>query len=137
MMKTIEEITLVKNGIHRADEPRHFMRIKESTKRVTASLNNTLLASSNASLKLQEVEFDFYDSVYYFPREDVKMAVIVGADEYTHCPLKGDAEALNIKLDDELFEKAAWSYTRPFDHADAIKDYIVFDASRIQIVEHV
>lgn len=136
-MKTIEEITLVKNGIHRADEPRHFMRIKESTKRVTASLNNTLLASSNASLKLQEVEFDFYDPVYYFPREDVTMGAIVSTDEYTHCPLKGDAEALNIKLGDELLEKAAWRYSKPFDHARAIKDYIVFDASRVQIIEHV
>ena len=136
-MKTLEEITMIKNGVHRVDEPRHFMRIKERAKKVTASHNDTLLASSNASLKLQEAEFDFYDPVYYFPREDVKMAAIISTDKYTHCPLKGDAEALHVKLDDELLEKAAWSYTKPLDHAKAIKDYIVFDASRIQIIEHV
>ena len=136
-MKTLEEITLIKNGIHRADEPRHFMRIKERAKKVTASHKGMLLASSNRSLKLQEVEFDFYDPVYYFPREDVKMEAIISTDEYTHCPLKGDAEALHVKLVGELLEKAAWSYTKPFDDAEAIKDYVVFDASRIQIIEHV
>ena len=136
-MKTLEEITMIKNGIHRADEPRHFMRIKERTKKVTARHRGTVLASSKTSLKLQEVEFDFYDPVYYFPREDVKMAAIISTDEYTHCLLKGDAKALDVKLEDRLLEKAAWSYTKPFDHADAIKDYIAFDASRIQIIEHV
>lgn len=136
-MKSFEEVFMIKNGIHRADEPRHFMRIKGGTKKVTASHKDRLLASSYSSLKLQEVEFDFYDSVYYFPREDVKMTVIISTDEFTHCPLKGNSEALHVKLEDELLEKVAWSYTRPFGHADAIKDYIAFDASRIQIIEHV
>ena len=45
-MKKIDEVTLIKNAIHRANEPRHFMRIKKSTKRVTASHKGMLLASS-------------------------------------------------------------------------------------------
>jgi uncharacterized protein (DUF427 family) len=43
----------------------------------------------------------------------------------------------NNQVEDELLEKAARSYTKPFDGADAIKDYIAFDPSRIQIIEHV
>ena len=136
-MKKIDEVTLVKNAVHRANEPRHFMRIKKSTKRVTASHKGMLLASSNSCLKLQEIEFDFYDPTYYFPTEDVNAAAIIGTDQYTYCPLKGDAEALHIQVEDELLEKAAWSYTKPFDGADDIKDYIAFDPSRIQIIEHV
>ena len=76
-MKSTDDVTLVKNGVHRANELRHFMRIKKSTKRVTASHKGMLLASSNSSLKLQEVEFDFYDATYYFPREDVNTAAII------------------------------------------------------------
>ncbi len=65
------------------------------------------------------------------------MAAIISTDKYTHCPLKGDAEALHVKLNDEILEKAAWSYTKLIDEAYAISDYIAFDASRIQIIEHV
>ena len=136
-MKKINEVTLVKNGIHRANEPRHFMRIKKCAKRVTASHKGMLLASSDCSLKLHEVEFDFYDPTYYFPSEDVNTTAIIDTNQYTYCPLKGDAEALHVQLDDELLEKAAWSYTKPFNDADVIKGYISFDASRIQIIEHV
>ena len=32
-MKKMDEVTLVKNAVHRTNEPRHFMRINEEYKK--------------------------------------------------------------------------------------------------------
>lgn len=130
-----EDITFVKNAIHRPEEPRHFMRVKKVDRTVSASFDGKEIASSTNSLKLQEAGFDLYDPVYYFPIEDLEMDLFDRSDKTTHCPLKGDTEYYHYRNDDQIAENLAWQYTKPFERSELLKGYIAFDQSRVQVVE--
>ena len=131
-----QDITFVKNAIHRPDEPRHFMRVKQLNKLVTASSDGFQLAESIRPLKVQEAGFDLYDPVYYFPREEVNMELLTQSDHTTHCPLKGDTEYYDIQLDHQTLSNAAFSYVKTLDSSEELKDLIAFDQEQVQIVEH-
>ncbi len=131
-----EAVTLVKNAIHNPADARHFMRIAEPTHTITATLGDTELARSTRALKLKEVAYDVYDPVIYFPREDVAMDHLVRSEKTSHCPLKGDTEYFDGVTAGGRVENVAWSYDRTIDRAAAIRDYIAFDARKVQIIEH-
>lgn len=136
-MGSPQNVTLVKNAIHRSDEPRHFMRIKPVKRRVTATCGNELLANSRQSVKLQEAGMDLYEPVYYFPREDVAMAHLSKSDHTTHCPLKGDTVYYHLEANGRKLENAAWTYAKPNEHGKELQGKIAFDSKFIQIIEHV
>jgi uncharacterized protein (DUF427 family) len=132
----MENVTAVKGGIHRPDEPRHFMRLKRPEYEIVASCNGVEIARSNAATKLQEAGFDLYDPVIYFPRSDVKMDLLKTKDKSTHCPLKGDTEYFDLDTDGTLTEDAAWSYNQPVEIAMELKDLVAFDTAKVQIIEY-
>ena len=131
-----EAVTMVKGGIHNPDDARHFMRLARPEYPVSATIGSTEIARSTRAVKLKEVGFDIYDSVIYFPREDVDMSRLEKNTRSTHCPLKGDTEYFDIKTDAGSAENAAWSYDRTIAIASEIKDLIAFDAKQVQVVEH-
>ncbi len=123
--------------IVRPDVSHHFMRLRPLNITVTSSYNNTEIAASSAAIKLFEVGKDFYDPVIYFPRSDIKMELLTVVENLsTHCPLKGDTEYFDISTHDKTLEKAAWSYNKPLQIAEELRDLIAFDASVINIIEH-
>lgn len=132
-----EAVTFVKNAIHRPDEPRHFMRLKQPGKLVTVTKNGVEVARSTKAIKLQEAGFDLYDPVYYFPKEDVNTALLDTTDLTTHCPLKGDTAYYNVKVNGETLDNAAFSYVSTFDYGEALKDLIAFDPNKLQVIEHI
>ena len=132
-----EEITLVKNAIHRPEEPRHFMRIKVLEIEVTAAYDNKILIRSGNALKIQEAGMDLYDPVYYFPKEAFPEHVLEATDKSSHCPLKGDTTYYHMNLENEQLKNIAWEYTKPFDRSSKLKGYVALDASLFQIVEHI
>jgi len=132
-----KEITLVKNAIHRPEEPRHFMRIKEVKNLVTAFYKGAEIAKSSQALKLQEVGFDLYDPVYYFPNSDVRQELLIESEKTTKCPLKGEAKYFHLQLEDQLIKDVAWKYVQPFPRSEVLKDYIAFDHRKIQLVERI
>lgn len=133
-MATPGDVTFVKNAIHRKDEPRHFMRIKEISQLVTASWQGQVLVQSRETLKMQEAGFDLYDPVYYFPKTAIPKGLLEKAELSTHCPLKGDTEYFHINLNGEKLENAAFCYAYPnMEETELLKDYVAFDQSRIQI----
>lgn len=136
MSSAIEEITMVKQAIHNPADARHFMRLGEPTHTITATFKGTELARSNKALKCKEVGFDIYDSVIYFPRDDVDMQRLEKNAKTTHCPLKGDTEYFDAAGPSGQIENIAWSYNTTIDRASALTDYIGFDSRQVQIVEH-
>ena len=64
--------------------------------------------------------------VYYFPREDVRMDLLVSSDHQTVCSHKGTASYWSIKVGDKISEHAAWSYLTPKPVAQDIEGYISF-----------
>lgn len=136
-MSEHKNITLVKNAIHQEKDPRHFMRLKQIDKTVTATWMGQEIARSTNAIRLQEAGMDLYDPVYYFPREDVKMDFLFASDHTTHCPLKGDTEYFNLISGSESLKNAAWSYVDVLDGAEELKDRVAFDQGKVQLIEHV
>ena len=68
------------------------------------------IADSDDALILQEAN---YPPVYYFPRDDVRMAFLRRTDKSTHCPYKGQATYYTIYRDRQIIEDAVWSYEAP------------------------
>lgn len=90
---------------------------------VSVHKGDTLLAESPAPVVLHEPG---YPPRYYFPRLDVKMALLQASDKTTTCPHKGKAEYFHLKGDDSDPQEIAWSYPAPFLDVAEISGYIAF-----------
>ena len=132
----MKEITYVEGGIHRPDEPKHFMRIKNPEHEILAEYQGVEIARSRRTKRVHEVGFDLYDPVVYFPREDVKLELLKRTEKSTHCPLKGDTEYFDINGENLSESDAAWSYVSTFEFSSELKDYVAFDTSKVQVTEY-
>ena len=47
-------------------------------------------------------------TVFYFPRDDVRMELLVKTELRTHCPFKGDASYWTLTAGDASVENGAW-----------------------------
>ncbi|MEZ5652975.1 MAG: DUF427 domain-containing protein [Burkholderiaceae bacterium] len=130
-MINIEDLTLVRQGIHNPGEPRHYMRLKPVNGHVRIRLGQTVLAESDAAIRLLEVGRDLYDPVVYLPRADVLATLTPVAGKSSHCPLKGDACYYTLDDDDPI----AWRYDRPLPHAEGLRDLIAFYPDRVTVEE--
>ena len=130
----MESITLVKDAIHRPDEPRHFMQFKFPGTQYTAHFQDREVANTSAPLILSEVGYGIYDPVVYFPLEDVDRDALQRIDKTTVCPLKGETDYFSMSdANNEQGAEVAWSYAKPYPFAAKLKDYMAFDARKIKI----
>ena len=134
---SIADITFVTKGIHRPDEPRHFMRLKPVMGGVRISRGGQELARSGKALRVLEAGRDLYDPVVYLPREDVSASLREVEGKSTHCPLKGDTAYFDLMAaDGSIAERnIAWSYTKPLSFAMELKDLIAFDPAKVSVME--
>ncbi len=98
--------------------------IERSAKPVRVIFRGEAIAESERTLVMHETRLP---SVFYFPREDVRLDLLVRSNRRTNCPFKGNATYFNITLGEEVAENAAWSYENPFDESSMVKDHIAFD----------
>ena len=131
----MEDITLVKDALHRPDEPRHFMEIKHPRSRFTAFIKGEKLADSTSALKLCEVGYHIYDPVMYFPLEDVNMQLLRQTEKTTHCPLKGDTAYFDYVNGDAIVKDVGWNYVKTLPLAEALRAHIAFDPKLVTLAE--
>ena len=127
-----ETITLATETLHRADEPRHFMRVKPVTREVRIEKDGQVLAHSTSAVRLTEVGRDIYDPVIYVPREDVLLQM-TQTDRSTHCPLKGDATYFSFDIEDG--DNLIWAYDNPIPPAEGLEGYVAFFPDRVTVTE--
>jgi len=130
----MEQITLIKDAIHRPDEPRHFMEYAYPTVRHLATIGDRVVADSDKVLKLSEVGFHIYDPVIYFPLADARLDLLIASDKTSHCPLKGDTNYYDFADGDTTMEDVGWCYSAPLDFAKALEDYVAFDGRRVTVI---
>jgi uncharacterized protein (DUF427 family) len=87
------------------------------------------IADSDDVLVLREAS---YPPVYYFPRDDVRMAFLRRTDKSTHCPYKGDASYFTIYRDANVVENAVWSYEDPFPAVGQIGNRLAFYPEHVE-----
>ena len=69
--------------------------------------------------------------VYYFPRRDVRVDLLVPSEHRTHCPYKGDASYWHLSIGNRRVENAVWSYEQPFAEMAAIKECLAFYQDKV------
>jgi len=112
----------------RASAPKRVLRFKPSVMRIRAEVDGVTVVDSRRAIKLIEAR---HDDVYYFPKDDVRMDLLVPSEHLTYCPFKGDASYWSLQLDDRAIENAAWAYEHPYEEAETIAGYIAFYADQM------
>jgi uncharacterized protein (DUF427 family) len=71
----------------RVPGPDHPITISPAEGRVCVTVAGRIVAKSTRALRLEEKG---YPPVYYLPRHDADMSLLVRTKHYTYCPYKGD-----------------------------------------------
>ncbi|MEQ8388498.1 MAG: DUF427 domain-containing protein [Alphaproteobacteria bacterium] len=106
----------------------HIVEIENSPRRVRAMFGGETIADSSRPLLVLETGCL---PVYYFPRADIRMDLLVPTDHRTTCPYKGEAAYWTVKAGGRSAENAAWSYPTPIPESAALGEAIAFYWNRI------
>ena len=102
----------------------------EGNVRITVA--GKIIAESARALRPEEKG---YPPVYYLPRDDADMSLLVRTNHYTYCPYKGDCTYYSIPVGETKSENAVWTYENLYDSVAKIKEYLAFYPSRVDAIE--
>jgi uncharacterized protein (DUF427 family) len=112
--------------------PDHPITISPAEGTVRVTLAGRMVAESTRALRLDE---NGYPPVYYLPRSDADMSLLVPSTHYTYCPYKGDCTYYSISTGGTKSEDAVWTYETPYEAVASIKEYLGFYPSRVDAIE--
>ena len=112
--------------------PDHPITISPANGKVRVRVAGTIVAESPGALLLEEKG---YSPVYYLPRDDADMSLLVRTEHYTYCPYKGDCSYYSIPIGGSQSENAVWTYERPHEAVASIREYLAFYPSRVDAIE--
>jgi len=105
-------------------------RLEPSTRLVRVIFADRVIAQTQRAFRILETS---HPPTYYIPPEDVNREFLVPSTLHTFCEFKGQANYLSLKVDDRNSENAGWYYANPAAAFAAIRNYISFYASRVDI----
>ena len=70
---------------------------------------------------------------YYFPPEDVNLALLEPSPTRTRCAYKGSASYWHVRAGGTLHEDLAWTYPAPQHDGEPVRDLIAFFNERTNI----
>src|SRR5260370_31501968 len=73
----------------------HPITISPAEGKVRIAIAGRTVAESTRALRLEEKG---YPPVYYLPRNDAEMSLLVRTTHYTNCPYKGDCSYYSIPI---------------------------------------
>lgn len=103
--------------------PDRTLYLEDSPRWVRGTFAGEAVVSSRRAKLLHETGLL---PVYYFPRDDVRMDLLVATEHRTHCPLKGEASYFSIHVGDAVAENAIWTYPDPISGAAPLKNLVAF-----------
>jgi len=110
----------------------HPITISPAEGNVRVIVAGRIVAESTRALRLEEKG---YPPVYYLPRSDADMSLLVRTTHYTYCPYKGDCTYYSIPVGGSRSENAVWTYEQPHEAVSAIREYLAFYPSRVDEIE--
>jgi uncharacterized protein (DUF427 family) len=114
--------------------PDHPITISPADGKVRVTVAGRIVAESTRALRLDE---NGYPSVYYLPRNDADMSLLVRTTHYTYCPYKGDCTYFSVPGGGPKSENAVWTYENPHEAVASIREYLAFYPSRIDAIEEI
>jgi uncharacterized protein (DUF427 family) len=112
--------------------PDHPITIFPAEGKVRVTVAERIVAESVAALRLEEKG---YPPVYYLPRDDVDMSLLVRTTHYSYCPYKGDCTYYSIPIGGSKSDYAVWTYETPYPAVAEIKEHLAFYPSRVDAIE--
>ncbi len=91
-----------------------------------------LIADSRNAVALAEKG---YHTVYYVPKNEIRMELFVPSATRTVCPHKGTASYWTLETANAVIEDAAWSYERPRADIAIIAGLLAFSPEKIDAIE--
>jgi uncharacterized protein (DUF427 family) len=110
----------------------HPITISPAEGKVRVIVAGRIVAESTRALRLEEKG---HPPVYYLPRNDADMSLLVRTNHYTYCPYKGDCAYYSIPIGGVRSENAVWTYERPYEAVANINEYLAFYSSRVDAIE--
>ena len=104
-------------------DPGHWIHTSQSPRQVRVVFGGETIAESKRVQLLRE---DGVLPVYYFPRQDVRMNLLLPTEHKSSCPYKGEASYWTARSGARVAENAAWSYVNPLPEAVGIRECIAF-----------
>jgi uncharacterized protein (DUF427 family) len=114
--------------------PDHPITVSPVEGTVSVTVAGRIVAESKRALRLDE---NGYPPVFYLPRGDADMSLLVRTTQSTHCPYKGDCSYYSIPIGGTKSENAVWTYETPYMAIAEIKDHLAFYPSRVDAIEGV
>ncbi len=112
--------------------PDHPITIEPTKVTIRVTVAGKIVAESSRALILQE---QGYPPVYYIPRKDADMSLLVRTTHYSYCPYKGDCAYYTIPAGGAKSEYAVWTYEQPYEAVASIKDHLAFYPTRVDAIE--
>jgi uncharacterized protein (DUF427 family) len=112
--------------------PDHPITISPVEGKVRVTVAGRIVAESTRALRLEEKG---YPPVYYLPRDDADMSLLVRTKHYTYCPYKGDCTYYNIPIGGTKSEYAVWTYETPYEAVASIRECLAFYPTRVDAIE--
>jgi uncharacterized protein (DUF427 family) len=112
--------------------PDHPIAISSAEGKVRIMVAGRIVADSARALRVQEKG---YPPVYYLPRNDADMSLLVRTTHYIYCPYKGDCTYYSIPIGGAKSEYAVWTYENPYEAVAGIKDHLAFYPARVDAIE--
>jgi len=112
--------------------PDHSITITAAKGKVCVTVAGRIVAESAQALLLEEKG---YPPVYYLPRNDADMSLLVRTTHYSYCPYKGDCTYYSIPIGGSKSEYAVWTYETPYEAVADIKDHLAFYPTRVDVIE--
>jgi uncharacterized protein (DUF427 family) len=112
--------------------PDHPITTSPAVGKVRVTVAGKKVAESTRALRLEEKG---YPPVYYLPRNDADMSLLVRTTHYSYCPYKGDCTYYSIPIGGSKSEYAVWTYEKPYEAVADIKEHLAFYPSRVDAIE--
>jgi uncharacterized protein (DUF427 family) len=112
--------------------PDHPIRITPAEGKVRVTVAGKIVAESTRALQLEEKG---YPPVYYLPRDDADMSLLVRTTHSTYCPYKGDCSFYSIPIGGANSDNAVWTYEGPYEAVASIGGYLAFYPTRVDAIE--
>ena len=116
----------------RTPGPDHPITLEPNPNRVVVRVAGRVIADTHEALTLREAN---YPPVWYIPRGDADMTLLVRTDHATYCPYKGECAYFSIPLGGDRATNAVWTYEAPYPAVAAIKDRLAFYPNRVDAIE--
>jgi uncharacterized protein (DUF427 family) len=110
----------------------HPITISPVEGKVRVTVAGKIIAESARALRLEE---QGYPPVYYLPRSDADMSLLVRTTHYTYCPYKGDCTHYSIPIGGAKSEYAVWTYEDPYESVASIKEHLAFYPTQVNAIE--